>query len=449
MVEDIAELNKKAVEVVLSFPRSTRVRVVSHYDADGITAAGVLCTALYRKGYDFHATLMRNPFTKGFDRLAKQGNKLVIFSDMGSGQIEMMKKLGCPCIIFDHHQYYTEKPGSDILQINANLCGIDGNYEASGATLAYSFACALDPANEDLCSLALAGAIGDKQHIGGIRGFNKQILDIALEKKYLTERVGIKLYGDSVSDALRFSIDPYYPGLSGNKEEIQRVLSKLDIKEEALLNELDETRKIRLQSYLLFHLIRAGCQQGVLDIAIRTRYYSEVLGCELERFADLLDACGKNQYRSLGLSLCLGGVSLFPEAVQVEKDYKQKILDALQVLEGDGVHETPGMRFFYSERSSLGGVIAGIAVNYLLDEEKPLFSIARKDDEIHVSARGNQRLVKRGLDLGGALKQVSSELDGHGGGHKIAAGATLAVEKEQEFLEELDKVLVSQMKGAT
>jgi len=34
-----------------------------------------------------------------------------------------------------------------------------------------------------------------------------------------------------------------------------------------------------------------------------------------------------------------------------------------------------------------------------------------------------------------------------GGGHKIAAGATIAIDKEKDFLEKVEKVLTSQMEG--
>ena len=447
MSNDISKLSKKAAEIVLSLPKSTRIRVVSHYDADGISAGGIICNALYREGYDFHATLMRNPFDKGLERLAKEENELIIFSDMGSGQIETMEKLGCKVIIFDHHQYLKSEVGKDVLQINANLCGIDGNYESSGATLSFFFAKTLNTENKDLSSLALAGAIGDKQHIGGIRGFNKEILESALKERFLKEQMGIKLYGDSLFDALYFSIDPYYKGLSGDKDEIERILDKLNINKDSKIGEIDKNKLIRLQSFLLFKLIKAGCPKNILDITIRKRYFSESLGCELERFADILDACGKNGYRGLGLSICLGDINAFKEAKTVEKEYKQKILEYLIELEKDETKEAEGMRYFYSESSSLGGVVAGIAMNYILDGKKPLFSIAKKEDEIHVSCRGNQNLVKKGLDLGGAMKKVTSVLGGHGGGHKIAAGATIDLEKEKEFLEKVDKILVQQLKG--
>src|SRR5512136_2016725 len=137
MVEDIPEACKKAVVLLLSLPSSSRIRVVSHYDADGISAAGILCTALYRAGFEFHATLMRNPFTKGFDRLKNEHNKLIIFADMGSGQLETIGQLGCKAIILDHHQYLNAHTSNNIIQINSNMFGVDGNYDASGATLSY------------------------------------------------------------------------------------------------------------------------------------------------------------------------------------------------------------------------------------------------------------------------------------------------------------------------
>jgi single-stranded-DNA-specific exonuclease len=449
MVEDLAIACQKAAEMLLSFPPGSRIRVVSHYDADGISAAGVLCTMLYRAGYEFHATLMRNPFTKGFDRLKQEHNELILFADMGSGQLPTIEEIGSKAIILDHHQYQTAQAPDNIIQINSNLFGIDGNYEASGATLSFLLATAVDQANEDLAPLALAGAIGDKQYIGGLRGVNKDILDAALKNGFLTEQTGLKLCGETLGDALYYSVDPYYNGLSGNRQKIQTALQRLGFEPSMSLSDMKPERMTRIHSLLLFQLLRAGCQPNIIDIAIRKRYVVPSHGYDLERFADLLDACGKNGHRGLGLSLCLGDSTAWDDALVVEKDYKQKLLDGLQGLQNGGVHETPGMRYFYSENSSLGGVVAGIAMNYVLDDTKPLFALTRKetDSEVHVSCRGNQKLVALGLDLGSAMKQVAAELGGFGGGHKIAAGATIGFDKEKEFIETVGTILVQQMKG--
>lgn len=447
MADDLEKLSKKAADIILSLPKSTRIRVISHYDADGITAAAIICKALHRAGYDFQATLMRNPFDKGLARVTKEDNELIIFLDMGSGQIETIEKMGCKSIIIDHHQFLKKKTLDNVLQINANLCGINGNYEACGSTLVFSVAKSLDSKNIDLAPLAVAGIIGDKQYIGGVRGFNKTIIDEALNNGFVTENVDLKLYGDSLFDALFYSIDPYYSNISGNENEINELLEKLNLKKDVKIEELKDEEKKQLHSLLMLKLIKKGCEKNILDTIIRPRYKSDMFNCESERLADLLDSCGKGGNRGLGLSICMGDNQAFNRAVELEKEYKQQILDELLRIEKEGFKEKKSFRYFYSTDSSLGGVIGGIATNFILNKEKPLFSFVKKDDEIHVSCRGNQYLVDKGLDLGLALNEIGKQLDGNGGGHKIAAGAALSSEKEEEFLELIDKFIEKQLKG--
>lgn len=447
MADEVLKLSKKAAEIILSYPKSTRIRVISHYDADGITSAAIICKALYRAGYNFLATLMRNPFDKGLERVSKEGNEIIIFLDMGSGQIETIEKMGCKAIIIDHHQYLKKKNSDDVLQINANLCGINGNYEVCGATLSFFLARALDSENMDLAPLAVAGVIGDKQYIGGIRGYNKTVLDEAIKNNLLKENIEIKLYGDTLFDALYFSIDPYYTGISGNEDGIKELFNQLKLKKDVKIGNLSNNQKKQLQSYLMLKLIKNGCEKNILDTIIRPRYTSDLFDCELERLADLLDSCGKGGNRSLGLALCMGDKQTFDEAVELEKEYKQKILDELLRLEKDGFKEKKGFRYFYSKDSSLGGVIGGIASNFILGKEKPLLSLVKKDDELHVSCRGNQYLVSKGLDLGLAMNETAKKLGGHGGGHSIAAGATISSEKEEEFLDMVDTIITKQLKG--
>ena len=207
----------------------------------------------------------------------------------------------------------------------------------------------------------------------------------------------------------------------------------------------DELKKIN--SFLMLKLIKKGCEKNILDTVIRPRFYSEDIDFEFECFADLLDSCGKGGNRSLGLSSALGDKKSIDAASDKEKEYKQKILDELLRLEKEGFLEKDGFRYFYSTDSSLGGVIGGIATNFMLDAKKPLISIARNDGEIHVSCRGNQNLVSKGLDLGKAMKQASANLGGHGGGHAIASGATIDAKKEEEFLNLVDEIIVKQLKS--
>ena len=76
----------------------------------------------------------------------------------------------------------------------------------------------------------------------------------------------------------------------------------------------------------------------------------------------------------------------------------------------------------------------------------PLIGFANKgDQEIKVSARATQELVERGLNLSLAMKKAAGTFDGVGGGHNIAAGATIPKGKEEEFLDVLEKEIKSQL----
>jgi RecJ-like exonuclease len=446
MTEDVFELNKKASQMILSMPKSTRFRVISHYDADGISAAAIICKTLFREGYEFHVSLMRNPFTKGLERVKKEENEIIIFTDMGSGQIDMIEQLNCKAIIIDHHQIQRTEINNNIIQINANQCGINGNYEASGSSLCFSLAITINSGNMDLAALALVGATGDKQYIGGIRGYNRLILDDALKNNVLKKYTGIKLSQESIFNSLYYSIDPYYSGLSGDKKAIKNLLNKLNIEEDKKVEDLDKQEEKKINSFLLLTLIKNGCEKNILDTVIRDRYWSKSIQCELERFADLVDACGKGGKRGLGLAICLGDKNSYDEAISIERKYKQEILNELLVLEENGFLEKDSFKYFYSKKSSIGGVIGGIAINYLLNKNIPLFSIVRKEDELHISCRGTQNLVKNGLDLGLAMKKVAFDLKGNGGGHKIAAGATIDADKETDFLDKTETIISKQLK---
>jgi len=446
MNEKLQELCKKASEIILSFPKNTRIRVVSHYDADGMTSATIISKALYRVGYDFHTTLMRNPFDKGLERVSKEDNKLIIFLDMGSGMINTIEKMNCKCIIVDHHQVIKEKTTENVFQINANLCDINGNYEACGATLSYSLAKSLNADNTDLAVYALAGAIGDKQYIGGIRGYNKSVFDEALKNGVVKEFIGLKINKGYLFDALYQSVDPYYSGISGDEKGILEIFKILKYDKDVKIENLDNDELKKLQSYLMLKLIKKDLETNILDTVIRDRYHSDSLGFEMERFADLLDSCGKGGNRGLGLALCMGDKKSLDDALKHEKEYKGKIMKELINLDKNGAEEKNSIRYFFSNESSLGGVIGGIAMNFIFDREKPLISMVRNDDELHVSCRGTQYLVKKGLDLGFAMNQAANKLGGRGGGHAIASGATIDLKHEEEFLKIVDKIISKQIK---
>jgi RecJ-like exonuclease len=55
-----------------------------------------------------------------------------------------------------------------------------------------------------------------------------------------------------------------------------------------------------------------------------------------------------------------------------------------------------------------------------------------------------RELVDQGVHLGEAMKQASMKVKGVGGGHNVAAGATIPKKKIKRFLEALDQEIGEQ-----
>ena len=61
-----------------------------------------------------------------------------------------------------------------------------------------------------------------------------------------------------------------------------------------------------------------------------------------------------------------------------------------------------------------------------------------------VYLRTTEKMVTRGVDLQSAAMEASASLGGAGGGHRVAAGASIPRESEQEFVKRVNELLAGQ-----
>jgi len=86
------------------------------------------------------------------------------------------------------------------------------------------------------------------------------------------------------------------------------------------------------------------------------------------------------------------------------------------------------------------GVVAGML--YPGQRNKPVLALSLEESgNIKLSTRGTKKLVGEGLNLGKILSECCEIVGGAGGGHNIAAGATIPAGKLDEFLREFAKRL--------
>jgi len=429
---------KKALELLSDFKD---IRIISHYDADGISSAGIMSRALLREGKRLHVTLIKDLTTEFIDKLKSEKCGAYIFLDMGSGHIEKLEEFSQEVVICDHHVPIRE---SKKIQINSHFFGIDGTFECCASTIAYVVAKTANEKNLDLVGLALAGIIGDRQHIGGLKGLNKEVAEEGIKHGFVTETTQLNIAGETILDAITLSSVPFLKNISGREDNVRDFLHELDIPVSVRLEELNEQQKTKLTSMIALILLKQGAMPETITDIVGKRYWLKNEKMDAEELSHYINSCGRLDRAGVGLSLCFGHKDSWKIAKELRKEYKERIIASMLRLE-KGITSMSNIQYFVSEDHSLAGALAGIGMLYLFDQEKPTIALT-KVENTKISSRGTRHLVAKGLDLSKGLREASFAVGGSGGGHPIAAGATIPKEKEEEFLNTLNEIVGEQLR---
>ncbi len=465
--EEFISTFKPALEVLNDHIESGNiVRIITHSDADGIAAGGILCRMVSRLGAGFKTTCEKKVDVKVLQEVAAEKPSIVIFSDLGSGYLDIIgKHLDSDVIILDHH-HPIEADAPEITHINPILQGIDGARSISGAGITYLFSRLVDEDNIDLSPLGIVGALADQQDKGErqtLLGLNKSIEKNATDSGMLETKVDLIMYGYEtrpLARALAYTTTPFIPGLSGREDKCIALFKSAGIGLKKggrwrALRDLSEEEKRALFSALSKHLLSEGCNSDVVYELIGTIYtltkeeaWTPVR--DGREYASLLNACARMERPSLGLAICLGDrETAMDEAEKTLEDYRKNIAEYLDwVREGGRIEEMENIYTLPAEGNiddRLIGVIASILLSTgILKKPKPIVAWALTEEGlIKVSARATEDLARRGIDLGIVMMDAAEKFQGRGGGHDIAAGAFLPEELGEEFLDLVD-VLVGE-----
>ena len=135
------------------------IRLISHNDADGLSAAGVIANAIKEEGGQFHTTIVPRLKKDVIRSLSHEKYELYVFCDMGSACIKPLNSLKGDIIVADHHQPSKTVAKEHISHVNPHLFGIDGSRDISGAGSSYLVVRNMD--KKHLAYMALVGAFGD------------------------------------------------------------------------------------------------------------------------------------------------------------------------------------------------------------------------------------------------------------------------------------------------
>jgi len=271
----------------------------------------------------------------------------------------------------------------------------------------------------------------------------------------------LKLFGRQtrpVFKMLEYSQDPYLPGLSGNEDACIAFLKEIGIRSngEKWRRWIDLTSEEK--AFVVTALLRKGLRSGVSHVKLE-RLIGEVYvllrereGTELRdasEFSTLLNATARYGHADVGLQVCMGDRDhALNQARYLLNQHRQNLVNGLKLVSQNGITPLKSIQYFDAGDAILDtivGIVAGMCFQ-MADRSRPILAFAKTPEgELKVSARGTQDLVRSGLDLADAMSRSARAVGGVGGGHNVAAGATIPPKARQEFLELVDAAVGGQI----
>ena len=236
-MDDYEQFNNsliKAAEAFRQIDKKEVIRVISHLDADGISACSIMIKLLNNENRKYSVSIVQQLNKVVLSQLALEPYTCFIFTDIGSGLINEIKEIlkGRKVFILDHHSISDTDDFEDVTCVNPHINGIDGGKEISGAGVVFKFACAVNNVMEEMAHIAIIGAVGDLQEQNGFLRLNQEILDIAVKKNKIKVTKGLRIFGSQTKPlhkALEYCTDPFIPSVSGSESGAIQFLYQIGI----------------------------------------------------------------------------------------------------------------------------------------------------------------------------------------------------------------------------
>lgn len=453
LLDYVSEVSTDFLEVASK--SSKPIRIVGNLDTDGITSTSIICKTLSRLDIRYVVSVVKQVNSELLGSLKMEDYDVIVFADLATAYINELSEFDNDIFVLDHHfPEVNEKRIGKVRQVNPHLFGVNGTKEISAAGISYFFAKSINDVNKDMAHLALVGAIGDMQEDCGFQGMNSLILEDALAEGTIEIKETLRLFGiqtKPLHKVFEYSTNPYIPGVTGSERGAIKFI------EDSGIELYDKSRKVRR----LVNLSKQELEKLVTAIEIKktsgTMAESTIgpvfllkdegedsLKKDLREFSTLLNSCGRMGWPSLGIGVCLGDKVASKKANELLRSYRKEIIDALNwyyenrgtqnVLEKNGyVIILAGSNI----RDTIIGTLASLlAKSKVYSDGTIIMSTAYSlDGFIKVSLRITGDANSE-TDLRVIIKELVAEGGGYGGGHKLAAGASIPQEKEDVMVRE-------------
>ena len=142
---------KSSIEKLNILSKTKPIKVISHYDTDGITSAAIFSRALQRWNKNFSLEIVKGLEKEFINNLPE--SHILIFLDLASNFLDYLKNKNTEIFILDHHEIVQEIP-ANVTIINPHIFN---SAPLSSAAICYLFSKTLCTSNLDLANLAVIG----------------------------------------------------------------------------------------------------------------------------------------------------------------------------------------------------------------------------------------------------------------------------------------------------
>ncbi len=427
------------------------IKIVSHFDADGICAGAIIYKTLEYLCKDFEITFIKQLGIDEIIELSHEHNSMLIFADIGSGQLSQIKEhIQIPVVVVDHHPPDTSCTWDNLYHLNPYHAGIDGTNEISGAGVAYILARSLSTQSKKQIDLAIVGAAGDRQCPNGkFLGVNQLLLEDAEYAGVIRCEKGLKLFGRytrPLHKAIEYCNNPFIENVSGNESGAVQFLSELGI---TVIDKKGNWRRLcdltadeekKLSTVLVVENVACG---GRADELIGTIYKLKN-DYDVMEFSSVLNACGRQENPLFGLKMCLGACGGVEDILL---EYRKKIAKGVSCARNMKKSFVVTDKATYIIASSrIDENIIGTVISILLKRDIKTdicvgFGCVKGGKWVKVSVRSKSKA--KGVNLGEVVRKVAADIGcgAFGGGHSGAAGAKIPKGSDMRFVKLFDAFL--------
>ena len=458
LVRDRASLNSK-------------ILALSHYDADGLAAIGIMGCSLARIQADFQLRVIKELDPDTLKDALRCDPDLLVLTDIGSGYLDSLATAAekRQVVVIDHHPPTGNAPPR-LLQVNPHEFRVDGATEISAAGLAYLVARKISPTNNDLSALAVVGALGDMQDKNNerrLRGPNELAVQDAVDCGCLKTEKDILFFGREtrpIHRALAMTTTPFLPHLTGEEDNCTALLVSHKIplrvgERWRTTSDLTREEKQTLLSAIVELLVSKGFKGHKAVELIGTVYTltNEPAGSltrDAREFSSVLNACGRMDRQGLAVSICFGERgAILDEVQELVASYRKSLAEYMEWITGtpSAIMELKTVCVVRGEDKipeNMTGALSSIlsSAGHLRPNKVTIVGARSRDGGVKLSARAPEAMLKKGADLGLALQKAAAAFGGFGGGHNVAAGAHIRSANADELYRLIDSLILEQMK---